>query len=99
MKVEYLDPETEDSVSILCPGCGLFHVMPVTGDVSPKWQFNGSLDKPTITPSINATLSKRDGTVYMRCHSFITDGRIKFLEDSTHELSGKTIELPEIGDS
>lgn len=30
------------------------------------------------------------------CHSFITDGRIQFLGDSTHELAGKTVDLPEI---
>jgi hypothetical protein len=29
------------------------------------------------------------------CHSFVTDGRIQFLADSTHELSGQTVELPD----
>ena len=29
------------------------------------------------------------------CHSFITDGQIRFLEDSTHALAGQTVELPE----
>lgn len=28
-----------------------------------------------------------------RCHSFVTDGRIQFLADSTHHLSGKTVAL------
>lgn len=28
-----------------------------------------------------------------RCHSFIKDGKMQFLADSTHELSGKTVEL------
>jgi hypothetical protein len=31
-----------------------------------------------------------------RCHSFIIDGRIQFLNDCTHELAGQTIDLPEI---
>ena len=30
------------------------------------------------------------------CHSFVTDGRIQFLGDCTHELAGKTVELPEV---
>lgn len=30
------------------------------------------------------------------CHSFITDGKIQYLSDCTHELAGQTIELPEI---
>ncbi len=29
------------------------------------------------------------------CHSFVTNGRIQFLGDCTHELAGKTIEIPE----
>lgn len=29
------------------------------------------------------------------CHSFITDGRIQFLSDCTHELAGQTVGLPE----
>jgi hypothetical protein len=31
-----------------------------------------------------------------RCHSFVTDGRIQFLSDSTHALAGQTVDLPEI---
>lgn len=33
----------------------------------------------------------------VRCHSFVTDGRIQFLSDSTHALAGQTIDLPDIG--
>ena len=29
------------------------------------------------------------------CHSFVTDGRIQFLTDSTHELAGQTVDLPD----
>lgn len=32
----------------------------------------------------------------MVCHSFVTDGSIRFLPDSTHELAGQTVELPEL---
>lgn len=31
----------------------------------------------------------------VRCHSFVTDGRIQFLSDSTHELAGQTVDLPD----
>jgi hypothetical protein len=27
------------------------------------------------------------------CHSFVTDGRIQFLSDCTHELAGQTVDL------
>lgn len=29
------------------------------------------------------------------CHSYVTDGRIQYLDDCTHELKGQTVELPE----
>ncbi|MCO6690366.1 DUF6527 family protein [Pseudomonas asiatica] len=29
------------------------------------------------------------------CHSFVTDGRIQYLADCTHELAGQTIDLPD----
>lgn len=32
----------------------------------------------------------------LRCHSFVTDGRIQFLSDSTHHLAGQTVELPDM---
>ncbi len=30
-----------------------------------------------------------------RCHSFVTDGHIQFLADSTHALAGQTVPLPD----
>lgn len=30
-----------------------------------------------------------------QCHTYITDGRIQFLSDCTHELAGQTVDLPE----
>jgi hypothetical protein len=31
-----------------------------------------------------------------RCHSFVTDGKIQYLNDCTHELAGQTIDLKPI---
>jgi hypothetical protein len=28
------------------------------------------------------------------CHSFVTDGKIHFLDDCSHELKGQTVDLP-----
>ncbi|WP_244622606.1 DUF6527 family protein [Microvirga brassicacearum] len=28
------------------------------------------------------------------CHSFVTDGKIQFLDDCTHALAGQTVPLP-----
>ena len=37
-----------------------------------------------------------DKRINMVCHSFVTDGRIQFLSDCTHELAGQTVDLPDI---
>lgn len=83
-----------------CPGCGYEHDIPTTG---PKaWGFNGSMEAPTLTPSILIRYKASDqddpAAVAMQsvCHSFVRDGRIEFLSDCTHELAGKTVDLPEI---
>lgn len=31
-----------------------------------------------------------------RCHSYVTDGKIQYLNDCTHELAGQTIDLKPI---
>lgn len=62
----------------------------------PGWTWNGDFDKPTVHPSILVTTKYPDRTDV--CHSFITNGRIQFLTDSTHALAGQTVELPELED-
>lgn len=87
----------KQSVSFLCPGCKFRIDLPTThkNGANAQWSFNGDANSPTLTPSI---LSRGyigdviDGV----CHSYITDGKIQFLSDSTHELRGQTVELPDI---
>lgn len=65
-----------------CHGCGYAHV------INNTWGWNGSDESPTFTPSILCQGEKR-------CHSFVTDGKIRFLSDCDHELAGQTVELPD----
>ena len=59
----------------------------------PRWGFNGNVDAPTFTPSVLVRYSWSDGPRV--CHSFVTDGRIQFLGDCTHNLAGQTVDLPD----
>lgn len=79
-----------DLLQFFCPGCKTVH------HVNSGWEFNGDFEKPTITPSIGVNLrdDMRDLTE-PKCHSYITRGKIKFLADSTHELAGQTVDLPD----
>jgi len=73
-----------------CPGCNCAHA------VNHGWRFNGDGDRPTFEPSIlvNAPGQFHNPTA-LTCHSFVRDGRIQFLGDSTHALAGQTVDLPD----
>lgn len=68
-----------------CPGCEYSHIIDTT------WQWNGSLDAPTFSPSYLIPSTEN----IKRCHSFIKDGKMEFLGDCEHDLKGQTVEIPE----
>jgi hypothetical protein len=65
-----------DMIEFYCEGCERTHV------INHTWQFNGDNEKPTFQPSVLAN----GGESGRNCHSFITDGVIKYLGDCTHDL-------------
>ena len=96
-KVKLLQDRDQDTIyKFICPGCGEQHWFWTKNLHGPVWTFNGDMDKPTVRASIKVTTRLPDGDRI--CHSFVTDGRIQFLDDCTHALRGQTVELPEIPD-
>ncbi len=79
-----------------CPGCNSAHTIRLKPD---GWGWNTNLDRPTFTPSVLVTYGGKDAgqgdAPPAICHSFVTDGMIQFLGDSTHALAGQTVELPD----
>ncbi|MGR3463608.1 DUF6527 family protein [Limimaricola sp.] len=96
-------------VGFMCPGCGTMHQVRVDGEGRPHWDWNGDADAPTFSPSVlvQGTAWPTDDehqrimageTIELppaRCHSFVRDGRIQFLNDCTHALAGRTVDLPD----
>ena len=68
-----------------CPGCNYYHDIPITGDK--KWKYNDDIESPTLTQSVK-TQYGRDGRNGI-CHHFLRNGKIEFLSDCTHKLSGQ----------
>ena len=64
------------------------------------------MESPTFTPSIlvsypanpNALEEFKEWRTERRCHSFVKDGMIQFLADSTHKLAGQTVPIPDWDD-
>lgn len=70
-----------------CPGCRSEHSF----DVGPgAWEFNQDWDNPTFSPSLN--LIPEGG----KCHLFVKDGVIEFLNDCQHHLSGQKILMVDV---
>lgn len=80
-------------VAWICPGCNDVH------QIDPaRWTWNGSLEKPTFSPSVLVTWTdwvepERGGPKV--CHSFVVEGQMQFLGDCTHALAGKTVPIGE----
>lgn len=72
-----------------CPGCALPHCVYVDAPNprnGSRWTWDGNVEAPTFKPSVHYP---------GYCHSFVTAGRVQFLNDCAHELAGQTVPLPE----
>lgn len=95
-------PAEGGRVLFWCPGCQEGH------QIGPAWTWNGSTTTPTFHPSVKVTGTQwAVGQAFRKneharvepggetvCHSFVRDGQIEFLTDSTHALAGMTVPLP-----
>jgi hypothetical protein len=71
-----------------CPACNSRHWFTVRNDRSdPSWTFDGDLVRPTVDQAIHTR------NQYI-CILRIARGRITYLDGSTHEMRGQTIEMP-----
>ena len=57
-------------------------------DQHPSWSWNGDYERPTVSPSIRLIHTGNQVD-----HLFIRDGKIQYLNDCTHELAGKTVDM------
>lgn len=86
-----------------CPGCKILHGVNIERDGRPRWTWNGSALHPTFSPSVLVQypwrLLESGEREQIVCHSFVTDGRIQFLDDCTHHLAGQTVAIPPLEDA
>ena len=87
-------------LSFDCPGCGCGHSFRIAGP-EPTWSFNGDMERPTFSPSLLIRTGPTDPSAWpdglvpanTRCHLFLRDGQLQFLQDCTHALAGRTVAL------
>ncbi len=93
---------TETGIAHFCPACKEPHIYTTKPGGRVCWSWNGNIDSPAFTPSMLILRGKFADPNFVGkssksdvCHYFLTDGKLKFCSDSTHELAGKTVELPD----
>lgn len=88
-------PDEATHVELHMPGPFPTRILPVmiSGKRAgtPNWTWNGDIELPSLMPSIR-TRGESDSL----CHSWVRDGTVQFLADSTHELAGQTVDLLEV---
>lgn len=72
----------DNLLAFKCPGCRRYHTVDVT-----RWDFNGCVEEPTITPSVKITCPPSD----FCCHFFLKNGEFQFCNDCSHEHKGETL--------
>lgn len=106
--VGYVDTSINDAthVKLKFPGpSGTLHLPVIlhgTRDGTNCWTWNGDTEKPTLRPSVRTQgVDSREGDncgqAYV-CHTWVNDGQAQFLDDSTHELRGQTVEMLEVSE-
>jgi len=92
-------------IKFWCPGCDDTHIVDDT-----VWQVSGKdIQDLTIEPSVlvyarqkfinkdlpwDELMKPENVMTTPRCHSFVRNGQIQFLGDSTHRLANQTVALP-----
>lgn len=93
-KVWTVEGEPQSFV-IDCPACSMAHKF------DKRWTFNGNMELPTFRASMLVKWAKCDPVTNLLikdivCHSFVTDGKIQYLADCTHDMAGQTVDLPDV---
>lgn len=71
-------------LTFYCNACKTTHGVRICRN---GWQWNENPESPTFTPSLLSVSGS------LRCHCFVSNGCIKYLNDSTHELKGKSVPM------
>ncbi len=58
--------------------------------------YTGRLLQPPHCDTCNDAINGRYKSECLHCHSWVRNGRIEFLNDCTHDLANKTVDLPDL---
>ena len=92
--------QSEDGARLwwYCASCDMLHPIALhnrPGESVDVWSWNNDAERPTFMPSFLTDMSGRNGPKRI-CHTYIKEGMVEYLNDSTIHLRGVTKELQDI---
>ena len=98
-------------IYFMCPGCNEPHIISINTEHSWGWNNSTTAPTFTPSVLVTSghfspnykpgepcwcTFENgKSGFKCSRCHSFVNNGKIQFLNDCSHSLAGQTVELPD----
>lgn len=107
-RVRREDGVTYSAIYHWCQACDGLHGVwvneqPQDAKLSPRWTFNGNMERPTFSPSVRCFSNHDDdgnklpnGGERTLCHYFVEDGMIRYCDDSPHAYKGQKVPLKDI---
>ncbi len=93
MKIAVRNHQGVEYIYYWCAGCKCTHSVPTQ-----RWNWNKSVESPTLSPSVRHFIQPRNGPEQTLCHYHLRNGILEYCEDCPHELNGKKVPLQEIPD-
>lgn len=88
MGVKLITTDVAGDYQHWCEGCKCMHQINTerANMNNARWKFDGNMEQPTFTPSVNISWENHKDEVMSRCHYTITAGMVQFHGDCTHEF-------------
>jgi len=82
-----------EELGFFCPGCEQYHSFRfrrIETKDGPLWRWNYMNEKPTFSPSLLV-----NGATEKRCHLYVREGLILYLDDCWHGLRSQRVAMKE----
>lgn len=81
-----------------CPACVGVHRIPVAREDFKNWLMEGTVNTPTVRPSVRIISTRQDGTEITICHYILEKGLLNYCNDNYpgHKYNNMVIPLPDL---
>ena len=90
-------PDGTKYLKFYCVGCRSFENIPIERNGAPFWEFSGTEQNPTLSPSVkHSEINEKGEPIQTICHYNLIDGFLNYCADCVHEFKSQRVPLPEM---